>query len=99
MRAGTIATALLVWSAFLACGASTARHLGHGSRPQPALPQIDVVGRSYQIVRHRRQKYRCRYGRCVDMALGPLKLIPGGSYSIDFAVHVAEAKDLDDTPL
>ena len=33
--------------------------------------EIDVVERSFRVVRHRRQKYRCRCGQCIDTALGP----------------------------
>ena len=61
--------------------------------------EIDLVERSYRIVRHRRQKYRCRCGGCVETALGPAKLVPGGRYSIDFAVAVAVGKYLDHLPL
>jgi transposase len=61
--------------------------------------EIDVVERSFRVVRHRRQKYRCRCGTCIDTALGPPKLIPGGRYSVDFAVAVATAKYLDHLPL
>ena len=61
--------------------------------------EIDVVERSFRIVRHRRQKYRCRCGGCVATAPGPAKLIPGGRYSVDFAVSVAVAKYCDHLPL
>jgi transposase len=61
--------------------------------------EIDVVERSFRVVRHRRQKYRCRCGACIDTALGPPKLIPGGRYSVDFAVAVAVGKYLDHLPL
>lgn len=61
--------------------------------------EIDVVERSYRIVRHRRQKYRCACGSCIDTALGPPKPIPGGRYSVGFGVHVAVAKYLDHLPL
>ncbi|MFQ5471947.1 MAG: transposase, partial [Dehalococcoidia bacterium] len=61
--------------------------------------EIDVVERSFRIVRHKRQKYRCRCGECIDTALGPAKLIPGGRYSVDFAVSVAIAKYADHLPL
>jgi len=57
--------------------------------------EVDVVRRSFQIVRHKRQKYTCRCGECVDTALGAPKLIAGGRYSIEFAIEVAEAKYLD----
>jgi transposase len=61
--------------------------------------EIDVVERSFRVVRHKRQKYRCGCGGCVDTALGPPKLVPGGRYSVAFAAHVAVAKYLDHTPL
>lgn len=61
--------------------------------------EIDVVERSFRIVRHRRQKYTCQCGECIDTALGPRKLISGGRYSIDFAVSVAVAKYADHLPL
>jgi transposase len=61
--------------------------------------EIDVVERSFRIVRHKRQKYRCRCGEKIETALGPDKLVPGGRYSIDFAVDVAIAKFADHLPL
>jgi len=105
---------------------------GHGPRPQPTLPtlevvhaldeadrtcpacggelaemagqheeseEIDVVERSYRLVRHKRKKYRCACGGCIDTAIGPPKLIPGGRYSVDLAVSVAVAKYVDHLPL
>ncbi len=61
--------------------------------------EITVVETSYRIVLHQRQKYRCRCNGQVCTAPGPLKLIPGGRYSIDFAVHSAIAKFCDHMPL
>jgi transposase len=61
--------------------------------------ELDVVERSFRIVRHRRQKYRCRCGACIVTAPGPAKLIAGGRYSVGFAVAVAVAKYLDHLPL
>src|SRR2546422_4805390 len=61
--------------------------------------EIDVVERSFRIVRHRRQKYTCRCGACVETALGPPKLLAGGRYSVDFGVAVAIAKYGDHLPL
>ena len=61
--------------------------------------EIDVIERSYRIVRSKRKKYRCRCGECVETALGPPKLIAGGRYSVDFAIHVAIAKYADHLPL
>jgi transposase len=61
--------------------------------------EITVVGVEYKVLKHRRQKYRCCCNEQVRTALGPAKLIPGGRYSVDFAVHVAEQKYLDHLPL
>lgn len=61
--------------------------------------EVTVVQASYQVVTHKRQKYACRCNGAVVTAPGPAKLIPGGRYSLDFAVHVAEAKYLDHMPL
>ena len=54
--------------------------------------EIDVVERTFRIVRHKRQKYRCQCQACIDTALGPAKHIRGGRYSLRFAVHVAADK-------
>lgn len=61
--------------------------------------EITVVGVEYKIVKHRRQKLVCDCDTQVVTAPGPVKLIRGGRYSIDFAVHVAESKYLDHLPL
>lgn len=61
--------------------------------------EIDVVQREFRIVRHKRKKYRCRCGACVETAEGPAKLIPGGRYSPEFAVSVAIGKYGDHLPL
>lgn len=54
--------------------------------------EITVTERQYTLQVHRRQKYRCRCNGSLATAPGPLKLIPGGRYSLDFAVHAAEQK-------
>ncbi len=61
--------------------------------------EITVVRRHFRIQRHKRQKYRCRCNGAVVTAPPPLKLIPGGRYSIDFAVEVAAGKYIDHLPL
>jgi transposase len=61
--------------------------------------EITVIEASYQVVTHRRQKYRCSCNASVVTAPGPVKLTPGGRYSPEFAVHVAESKYLDHLPL
>jgi transposase len=57
--------------------------------------EIDVIERQFVIKKHRRQKYRCTCGACIETAPGPLKLFEGARYSIDFAVDVAVQKYLD----
>lgn len=61
--------------------------------------EITVTERSYALVVHQRQKYRCRCNGNVTAASGPVKLIPGGRYSLDFAAHVAVQKYGDHLPL
>ncbi len=61
--------------------------------------EITVIEASYQVVTHKRAKYRCSCNASVVTAPGPLKLTPGGRYAPEFAVHVAEAKYLDHLPL
>ena len=61
--------------------------------------EITVIAAEYKILKHRRQVYHCRCGGHAKTAPGPARLIPGGRYSTDFAVHVAEQKYLDHLPL
>lgn len=60
--------------------------------------EIDVVELQYVRKKHLRQKYRCRCG-CIETAPGPIKLVPGGRYSLDFAIHVAVEKYAYHLPL
>lgn len=61
--------------------------------------EVDVVERSFRVVRHRRSKYRCNCCSQIETALPPAKLIPGGRYSVAFACEVAVSKYLDHAPL
>jgi transposase len=66
--------------------------------------EITVVERRFVLVRHRRQKYRCRCNGCVATAPGPLRLATradarGARYAPEFAVEVAVGKYLDHLPL
>jgi transposase len=76
-----------------------------GGRLEPIAGQtedaeeITVEERSYRLVLHRRQKYRCACNGSVATAPGPVKLIDGGRYSPEFAVHVAVQKYADHMPL
>jgi len=54
--------------------------------------EITVVERSFLLRRVKRQKYRCAQGCTPVTAPAPPRLIPGGRYSVDFAVHVALMK-------
>ncbi len=60
---------------------------------------VDVIEVNYQLVKVKRQKYRCDCGACIDTALGPERAVPGGRYSLDFAAKVATDKYLDHLPL
>ena len=60
---------------------------------------ITVVRRQFILQKHKRQKYRCRCNAAVVTAPGPVKLIPGGRYSLEFAASVAVDKYLDAQPL
>lgn len=62
--------------------------------------EVDVIERTFVIRIHTKKKYHC----CdchdhVETALGPVKLIRGGRYSLDFAVEVALSKYGDHLPL
>jgi len=61
--------------------------------------EITVIEAEYKVLKHRRQIYHCQCGDHAKTAPGPARLIPGGRYSIEFAVHVAENKYLDHLPL
>ena len=61
--------------------------------------EIDIIPLRFVIKHHRRQKYTCRCGACVETALGPDKLTAGGRYSVAFAIYVAISKYCDHLPL
>jgi transposase len=60
---------------------------------------VDVVEVSYRVVQVKQQKYACNCGGCVETAPGPERAVPGGRYSLDFAIQVAIDKYLDHIPL
>jgi transposase len=74
-------------------------HLAPWPEQYEDADEIDIVERAFRLVRHKRQKYRCRCGGCVETALGPPKLTAGGRYSVVFAVSIAVAKYADHLPL
>lgn len=61
--------------------------------------EIDVIPLRFVIKRHKRKKYRCRCGACIETALGPDKLVAGGRYGVNFAIYVAISKYCDHLPL
>jgi transposase len=61
--------------------------------------EIDVLPLRFVIKHHKRKKYACNCGSCIDTALGPDKLCPGGRYSVNFAIYVAISKYCDHLPL
>ena len=58
---------------------------------------IDVIERRHVVAKMQRQKYSCDCGIYTPPA--PTRHLPGGRYSLKFAVHVALAKYLDHAPL
>jgi transposase len=60
---------------------------------------IESIERCFIRVKHRRQKYRCRCGGCVETAPAPKKIIPGGRYASSVAIAVAVDKYCDHLPL
>ena len=77
------------------CGATLAEWEGQTEDSE----EITVVERHFVVRKHRRKKYRCKHGCAPVTAPGPLKLVEGGRYSVDFAVYVAIAKYLYHLPL
>lgn len=61
--------------------------------------EIDVVERRFELKKHKRQKYRCKCGECIETAPAPMKLVEGGRYSLNFAVEVAYEKYSEHAPL
>lgn len=61
--------------------------------------EITVVETSFKISLQKRAKYTCSCHGAVVTAPGPEKLIPGGRYSPNFAVHSAIEKFCDHIPL
>jgi transposase len=61
--------------------------------------EVDVIERRFVLRRHKRKKYRCACGGCVETAPGPLKLFPGARYSVAFVLAVVTGKYLEHMPL
>ena len=61
--------------------------------------EITVLERQYLKKLVKCRKYRCTCNSCVVTTPGPVRLVPGGRYSLDFAVQIAVDKYLDHLPL
>ena len=61
--------------------------------------EITVVEREYKLVRHQLSVYGCKCPGEQVVAPAPVKLIPSGRYSLDFAISVAIDKYLHHLPL
>lgn len=60
---------------------------------------ITVIERQFLVQKIRRQKYGCTCGVGLLTAPAPRRPVPGGRYSLAFAVHVATQKYLEHQPL
>ncbi len=67
-------------------------HLAEWAGQHDESEEVDVLELKYVLKKHVRKKYRCQCGGCVETALGPTKLVPGGRYSAAFAIQVAVDK-------
>lgn len=61
--------------------------------------EITVLERRFVLVTHKRHKYRCACNAAILCAPPVQKLIPGGRYSVEFAVEVAVQKYAEHLPL
>jgi transposase len=61
--------------------------------------EVDVIERTYRIKVHKHQTYRCRGCGHLETALSENRLVPGGRYSVRFAISVAVDKYRDALPL
>jgi len=77
------------------CGGQLERWEGHFEESD----EIDVIERRFVINRHKRSKYRCGCGGCIETAEGPRRVLSGGRYSAAFAIAVVLGKYLDHLPL
>jgi transposase len=67
--------------------------------------EIEITERSFKTIRHKRKKYRLKSEfalpekEMIIPAPGPVKLVPGSAYSIEFAVETVTDKYLNHLPL
>ena len=61
--------------------------------------EVDMYERRFVKIHHKRKKYRCACGGCIETAPAPPKLMKGGRYSIDIAISIAVSKYGEHMPL
>jgi transposase len=88
----------------LAEEARNCEHCGGTLEPMGSVAEetelIAIEARRIVLERHLREKYRCACCQTgVTVAPGPVKVIPGGRYALNFAVEVAVMKYLFHLPL
>jgi len=74
-------------------------HLDEWEGQDEISTEIDVEVRVFVRKKIIKRKYRCKCGNCIETALGPEKEIPGGRYSLAFAIEVAHDKYVNHMPL
>lgn len=77
------------------CGGVLSEMHGHFEESS----EITLIPPKLIRVIHKRQKYTCPNRDHIDTAIGPLKLMPGGRYSPEFALDIAISKYKEHTPL
>ena len=77
------------------CGGTLKAWHGHTQDSK----EVDVIERTYRIKVHKHQTYRCRCCGQLETALSQNRLVPGGRYSLRFAISVAVDKYRDALPL
>ncbi len=77
------------------CGTGLDEMKGHFEESE----LISVERVKYVVKKHQRQKYRCAGCGHIETALGPVRLVDGGRYDLDFVAQVAVDKYTDHIPL
>ena len=76
------------------CGGELSEWEGHADESEV----VDVIEHQWRVIKQTQKKYRCKCGH-MESADAPAKLIKGGRYTPDVAIHTAVAKYLDAAPL
>jgi transposase len=77
------------------CGGSLEEWEGH----EDTSEAIDVIERKFVLKKRIKTKRRCKGGCCIETAIAPPTVVPGGRYLPGFVVESVAMKYLDNTPL